>query len=163
MKKRIVAAVVVAALIPGTVAAAQTQVQKYGHLNTTEKLVEDWQSHQEELYLDSLELLALMVEAEAGDQPIEGKKLVVDVVLNRIDSPDFPNSIEEVITQKYAFTSYWDGSIDRVWEPAATTYQAIEEELENRTNYEVLYFTAEEYGKYGTHWGKVGDHYFSKK
>ena len=56
MKKRIVAAVVVAALIPGTVAAAQTQVQKYGHLNTTEKLVEDWQSHQEELYFDELEL-----------------------------------------------------------------------------------------------------------
>ena len=163
MKKRIVAAVVVAALIPGTVAAAQVQVQKYGHLNNTEKLVEDYKSHQEELYFDSLELLALTVEAEAGNQPIEGKKLVVDVVLNRVDSPDFPNTIEEVITQKYAFTSYWDGSIDKVWAPAATTYQAIEEELENRTNYVVLYFTAEDYGQYGQHWGKVGDHYFSKK
>ena len=52
-----------------------------------------------EYYYDSLELLALCVEAEAGDQGLYGKKLVADVVLNRVDSPDFPDNITDVILQ----------------------------------------------------------------
>lgn len=64
--------------------------------------------HQEELaeeeYYDSLELLALCVEAEAGNQDLTGKRMVVDVVLNRVDAPDWPDTIEGVITQPYAFS-----------------------------------------------------------
>lgn len=115
----------------------------------------------EEKYLDSLELLALVVEAEAGNQSELGKRLVVDVVLNRVDSPDFPDSIEEVITQKNAFSSYWDGGIEKVQCPAPSTYAVVEAELNNRTNFEVLFFTSEGYSQYGEDWQKIGDHYFS--
>ena len=43
----------------------------------------------EEEYFDSLELLALCVEAEAGNQGLIGKKYVCDVILNRVDDEDF--------------------------------------------------------------------------
>lgn len=114
----------------------------------------------EEEYYDSLELLALCVEAEAGNQSLEGKRMVVDVILNRVDHPDWPNTIAEVIAQPYEFTTYWDGSIDRV-DPKEETFEAVRMELESRTWTKLYYFTANSYGKYGTPWEKVGDHYFS--
>lgn len=116
----------------------------------------------EEIYLGELELLALCVEAEAGNQGLEGKRLVVDVILNRVDSPDFPNTIEEVITQPYHFSSYWNGAMDRV-DPTEETYEAVTMELETRSYPSLLYFTAGGYGKYGTPWKQIGDHYFCTK
>lgn len=115
---------------------------------------------EEEMYFDSLELLATCVEAEAANQGLEGKRLVADVILNRVDSPEFPNSITEVITQPYHFTSYWDGAMDRAV-PTEETFEAVRLELEHRSNTEILYFTAGEWPQYGTPWKQVGDHYFS--
>lgn len=46
---------------------------------------EDAAEISEEIYYDSLEYLACLVEAEAGNQDELGKRLVVDVVLNRVD------------------------------------------------------------------------------
>ena len=56
----------------------------------------------EEEYWDSLELLAICVEAEAGNQSLEGKRLVVDVILNRVDdrSGVWGDDIASVITQR---------------------------------------------------------------
>lgn len=122
---------------------------------------------EEEAYYDSLELLALCVEAEAGNQGMLGKKYVIDVILNRVDDKDFPDSIEEVILQHnpngtYQFSVVGNG---RIWgtEPTEETFQAVREELENRTNNQVLFFTSEGYSEYGTPWEKIGDHYFSVK
>lgn len=118
---------------------------------------------EEEMQYDSLELLAICVEAEAGNQPLEGRRMVVDVILNRVDDPDFPDTIEGVITQPYHFSSYWDGGMDKVSEPSETTYTAIEMELEKRGWPGLFYFTAGNYSEYGTPWKQVGDHYFSTK
>ena len=113
-----------------------------------------------EYYYDSLELLALCVEAEAGNQGLYGKKLVVDVVLNRVDSPDYPDNIPDVVMQRNQFSVVLDG---RIWmgEPSEETFEAIREELEQRTNTEIIFFTSEGYSLYGEPWGKIGDHYFS--
>lgn len=46
------------------------------------------------------ELLAKIAMAEAESEPIEGKALVMLVVLNRVQSEDFPDTIEEVIFQE---------------------------------------------------------------
>lgn len=116
----------------------------------------------EEMYYDSLELLATCVEAEAANQGLEGKRLVAAVILNRVDSPEFPDNITDVITQPYHFTSYWDGAMARA-EPTQETFQAVQMELEHRSNTEILYFTAGEWPSYGTHWKQVGDHYFCKE
>lgn len=115
---------------------------------------------EEEKYYDSLELMAICIEAEAGNQGLEGKRLVADVILNRVDSPDFPNSITEVITQPYHFSSYWDGAMELAV-PTDETFEAVRLELNHRTNSEILYFTAGEWSKYGTKWKQIGDHYFS--
>lgn len=116
----------------------------------------------EELDPDTLDLLACCVEAEAGNQGLLGKKLVVDVVLNRVDDPDYPDNIQDVIMQPYQFSVVLDG---RIWEmePTEETFQAIREELQQRTNNDIIFFTAEGFSVYGAAWQKVGDHYFSVK
>ncbi|PKR86631.1 cell wall hydrolase [Heyndrickxia camelliae] len=61
------------------------------------------------------ELMARLVHAEAGGEPYAGKVAVATVILNRLHSPIFPNSIKGVIYQvvsgHYAFTPVQDGRI----------------------------------------------------
>lgn len=63
-----------------------------------------------------LDLLARLVNAEAKGEPYAGKVAVATVVLNRVDHPDFPNTITEVINDKdhgyYAFTPVANGQIN---------------------------------------------------
>lgn len=117
----------------------------------------------EEEYYDSLELLALCVEAEAGNQDLYGKRLVVDVILNRVDDPDWEDDITGVIQEKNQFSTWGNGAIERVREASAETYIAIQMELDQRTRRDVFYFTAGNYGNYGTPLFRYGDHYFSGK
>lgn len=116
----------------------------------------------EEEYYDDLDLLAELVMAEAEDQDLMGKRMVVDVVLNRVDDPDYPDTIGEVITQPYQFSSYWDGRIYEV-DPSEDCFTAVKMELQERSYPSILYFTAGGYGEYGTPWKKYGDHYFNTK
>lgn len=114
----------------------------------------------EELYCDSLEMLAVCVEAEAGNQGLKGKRLVADVILNRVDSDKFPNDIESVISQRNQFSTYTDGAMDRVSEPSEETIKAVQMELEQRIDSKILYFTAGRYNPYCTPAYKYKDHYF---
>lgn len=116
---------------------------------------------EQESYFDSLEMLAVCVEAEAGNQPLDGRRMVADVILNRVDNPDFPDTIEGVISQPYHFSSYWDGGMDKVIEPSELTIKAVQMELRERGYPGILYFKEGEYSDYGTPWRKVGNHYFS--
>ena len=95
----------------------------------------------EEKYYDSLELMAICVEAEAGNQGLYGKRLVADVILNRVDSETFPDDIESVISQHNQFSTYTDGAMDRVYEPSEETFKACQMELKHRTDKRILYFT----------------------
>lgn len=113
-------------------------------------------------YYDSLDLLAICVEAEAGNQDLMGKRLVVDVVLNRVDSDRFPDDITSVITQPWQFSSWEDGRMDKVWSPSEETYQAVRMELESRTDSEVLFFTEGRYNEYCIPMYIHGDHYFGR-
>lgn len=123
-------------------------------------------SYQEDTYLPEqtrdIELLAKCIEAEAGNQSIYGKRLVCDVILNRVDDKDFPNTVEEVIKQPYQFSTYWDGKIDAA-DPTEDTYRAVYMELEERSYPGILFFDCGDYLPYGTPWRQVGSHYFSTK
>ena len=66
-----------------------------------------------------------------------------------------------VIYAPNQFTSMRNGRIDRCY-VADDICQLVIEELTNRTNYDVLYFTAYQYGAYGTPMFQIGNHYFSK-
>lgn len=106
-------------------------------------------------------LLAQLTMAEAEGEPEEGQRLVIDTVLNRVDlQGEFPNNIHDVIYQKYHFSSIWNGRFDRCC-VKEDIVQLVIEELDHRTNYEVMYFNADGYSKYGTPMFKVGNHYFS--
>lgn len=114
---------------------------------------------EEEEWTDSLEYLAACVEAEAGNQSELGKRLVCDVILNRYDSGDY-ETLYDVINEPGQFSVVSNGMIDRVV-PSEETYQAVQKELRNRTNREVLFFREGCYHKFGTPLLSEGDHYFS--
>ena len=55
--------------------------------------------------------LSRVIYTESGNQPLEGKMAVGNVVLNRVKHPAFPNTVEGVLAQKNQFTTYWTGHI----------------------------------------------------
>lgn len=58
------------------------------------------------------DLLTRLVRAEAQGESFAGKVAVAEVVLNRVESQKFPNSIETVIYQKGQFSPVNNGSIN---------------------------------------------------
>ena len=62
---------------------------------------------------EEFKLLACLVHAEAGNQSYEGKLAVANVVLNRMKSKKYPNTIEAVIYQPGQFSVAKSGSLDK--------------------------------------------------
>lgn len=113
-------------------------------------------------YWGDLELLAAVVEAEAGNQDMTGKRLVVDVVLNRVDSPLFPDTITEVLEQPGQFSTMWNGAVeDAGWHMQEDDYTAVMMEVTGvRLDYDIYYFTAGEYNASCRPAYIHGDHFF---
>ena len=139
-----------------------TEVGEFGRPFVIESEPDSDEQIEEEIRLGEMELISQLVEAEAGNQDFEGKCLVVDVVLNRVESPDFPNTVEEVIFQEGQFSVTTNGA----WERAAynmkeSDYAAVSYEIEMHSNKDILYFnnTKNVSGK-GTPF-KVGGHWFN--
>lgn len=109
---------------------------------------------------EDIALLALVTMAEAEGESEEGKRLVIDTILNRVDHWYFPDSISGVIYQSGQFTSMWNGRSSRCY-VSDDILQLVREELDSRTNTDVIYFTAGGYGRYGTPLLQVGNHYFA--
>lgn len=132
---------------------------RWEQLEVTELTEEDIA---EENYWDELELLAQVVEAEAGNQDMIGKRLVVDVVLNRVDSPLFPDTITEVLEQPGQFSTMWNGAVeDAGYHMQQDDYDAVMMEVTGkRLDYDIYYFTAGEYNDSCKPAYIHGDHYF---
>lgn len=79
---------------------------------------------------EDLELLARLIHGEARGEPYEGQVAVGAVVLNRVKSPGFPNTIREVIFQKNQFIAVSDGQF--YLEPNETAYRAARDALSGR-------------------------------
>lgn len=62
---------------------------------------------------DYLYWLSHIIYAESGNQPLEGKIAVGNVILNRINSPLFPDTIEGVVTQANQFTTIYSSNFNR--------------------------------------------------
>lgn len=60
---------------------------------------------------NDINLMANAVHGEARGEPYEGKVAVAAVILNRLESPTFPNTISGVIFEPSAFTAVADGQI----------------------------------------------------
>ena len=72
-------------------------------------------------------LLAKCIHAEARGEPYMGQVAVGAVVLNRVKSSRFPNTISGVIYQPYAFTAVIDGQMNL--EPNETAYNAARDAM----------------------------------
>ncbi len=84
---------------------------------------------------EELDALYRIVEAEAGSEDEDGKLLVANVVLNRLEDERFPDTVEEVIFQEangsYQFSPVGSGRIQRVTvsdETVAAVQRALEGE-----------------------------------
>ena len=60
-----------------------------------------------------LRLMASIINCEAGSEPYQGKVAVGIVVMNRVSSKSFPNSIKGVIYQKGQFSPVRNGSLKK--------------------------------------------------
>lgn len=109
---------------------------------------------------EEIELIALIIMAEAEGESEEGQRLVIDTILNRVESEYFPDTVSEVIYQPSQFSCVWNGRVDRCYVKEELC-QLIREEIRSRTNYDVMFFTAGKYGNYGEPMFSVGNHYFS--
>ena len=119
---------------------------------------------EEDLYFgltkDEVDLLARITMAEAEGETDEGKRLVIDTVLNRVDSEHFPDTVYDVIYQPGHFSPVTNGRLDRC-DVQDEYVQLVLEELENRTNSDVAFFQMYEYSPYGEPMFQLGCHYFS--
>lgn len=88
---------------------------------------------------NDLYLLAKCVYAEARGESYTGQVAVAAVILNRVKSADFPNTIAGVIYQPWAFTAVNDGQINL--EPNQTAYSAARDALNGwDPTYGALYY-----------------------
>lgn len=99
-----------------------------------------------ELNEKDYETLLKIVEAEAGTEDADGKLLVANVVLNRVKSEKFPDTVTEVVYQrsgkKCQFSPVSNGSIGRV-RVSDGTVEAVERALDGEDISEgALYFAA---------------------
>lgn len=80
-------------------------------------------------YSDSdYNVLLRIVQAEAGNCDMEGRVMVANVILNRVESGSFPNTITKVVYQKHQFSPVANGSIKRC-KVTAETVEAVERAL----------------------------------
>lgn len=99
------------------------------------------------------ELIASVIYAEACYEDMLGKRLVADVIINRKDNEAFPNTISGVVYQK--------GQMHRsagIWNEECM--KAVEMEMYERIDYDVLWFNNDGYLPYGTKAYQHGGHYF---
>lgn len=92
---------------------------------------------------DDLTKLAAIIYCEAGGEPYEGQLAVGTVVMNRVASPKYGNTIEEVLMQPYQFTPVGSGryAIALAREPDPSCLKAATEVLINgRRTGKWLYF-----------------------
>lgn len=115
-------------------AARLEEIKKQEAENTAPLVISDSES--------DLTMLAALIECEAGGESYEGKLAVGSVVMNRVRSSYFPNSVVEVIYQSGQFTPVASGRFATVLAHGAaeSCVQAASECLAGKLTVSSLYF-----------------------
>ncbi|MDF2630040.1 MAG: hypothetical protein K0R39_3871 [Symbiobacteriaceae bacterium] len=121
--------------------------QRFGvSLNTIRQVNNEWDSNLDvgqvlylptalqnmyQLSIADLDLFERLVTAESVGEPWAGQVAVANVVLNRVKSKDFPNTVRDVILQYYgtipAFSPVQDGQINQ--QASASAKEAVQTAL----------------------------------
>lgn len=148
-------------MILSTTLSTHSVLDKPVNVNPTENaIIINTEDASDDISRKDIELIALVTMAEAEGESEYGKRLVIDTILNRMDSDIWPDTASEVIYQPSQFSSMWNGRVDRCY-VSDDICDLVMDEINNRTNYDVVFFTAGAYGKYGTPMFQVGNHYFA--
>lgn len=111
-----------------------------------------------------LEWLAATIQAEAGGESYTGKLAVGSVIMNRVKSSAFPNTIISVITQNLQFASYRSGKVELIIAngPNSTCVQAAQEVLAGARVGDYLFFMTQYYADYYgiSEYTMIGNHAF---
>ncbi|OZQ98484.1 spore cortex-lytic enzyme [Paenibacillus sp. VTT E-133291] len=92
------------------------------------------------LNIEEMDILAKVIYSESRGEPYKGQVAVGSVVMNRIQSSQFPDNIKDVVFQKGAFTAVSDG---QYWlTPNRTAYLAALDAVRgwDPTNHSIYYF-----------------------
>lgn len=115
-----------------------------------------------------LQLMARAINGEARGESYEGQVAVGAVILNRVKSSEFPNTIAGVIYEPGAFTAVSDGQIDVPIDENSTVYKAAQDALNgwDPTNGCLYYFNPDT-ATSSWIWSKtivktIGKHHFCK-
>ena len=109
----------------------------YEVLSKTEDDITDMSFDGQALNENDMEILCRLVEAEAGGEDFQGKKLVAHVVLNRLEHEQFPDTIEDVVFETRQgitqFSPVKDGRYYRV-KVSEETKTAVEQAVKDEDN-----------------------------
>lgn len=112
-----------------------------------------------EITAEERELLARVVYAESNTEPLEGQIAVAQVVLNRVRSESFPDTVSEVVYQKQRFWQFSTAPTLEDVVPTQTNYDAVDAAFETEiVPYDVLYFSRS--AENDRVWGQIGAHVF---
>lgn len=82
--------------------------------STAEEKVEEELAHWRDTFSETdLDLLARVVMAEAQGEPYDGQVAVAAVILNRVNHPEFPNTIPGVVYEPLAFSVVANGQVNK--------------------------------------------------
>ena len=113
---------------------------------------------------NELEWLAATIQAEADGESYTGKLAVGSVIMNRVKSSAFPNSIVGVITQNMQFASYRSGKVELIISrgPNSTCLRAAQEVLGGARVGDYLFFMTKYYADYYriSEYTMIGNHAF---
>lgn len=95
-----------------------------------------------DISVDDAQLLMKIAVAEDYTD-VESQAWVMKVILNRVDSPLFPNTVAEVLAQKnpIQFATYYNGTFSKT-EPDVNSHLALAMVEGNQINTDALYFEA---------------------
>ncbi|WP_042145711.1 spore cortex-lytic enzyme [Paucisalibacillus sp. EB02] len=95
----------------GGEAAPQQGAQNTGNNNNTPERTTTAVNVPQGFSQNDINLMANAVHGEARGEPYEGQVAVAAVILNRVESSSFPNTVAGVIFEPRAFTAVADGQI----------------------------------------------------
>lgn len=78
---------------------------------------------------DMVDLLARLINGEARGEPYKGQVAVGAIVMNRVKSSEFPDTIAGVIYQKGQFSCVTDGQFNKPIDENSTVYKAAREAI----------------------------------
>ena len=145
IKKIIIVALLLVTFTTTTVRAEETPINRWNI----------------QLTADEIELVSRIVQLECGHDVREGKFATIETIFNRIFDPRYPNTVEEVLSQKGQFSTWRNRNIAKAT-PTDDTYMCINMVLNGQTNIlemDSMKFNNKPIGKSSK---KIGAQYYGK-